>query len=1053
MKRVKSVLITVMLIVAFLASIIAVNYAFSNRVNTASAAEIVEAKAYSESLQHDQTLESFNRIPSLEEDFKDDEIIVILDGEHSGTGVKDSYYDYNEVMAEFAKVDNLDLDSVEELFKPDPGEVIESPTYRRMYNIKLELPGKGNVIEVIDELLELDMVLSAEPQYIYETVSTAISSPPSDTYYDEQWGLTGTYGIDVETAWEIADGSGIRVGIFEGDIDSGHEDLAGRFGGSNFTPTGVEISHGTHVGGIISAVQDNNMGVAGVSKATLYLLDRSDFVGSLDFAADNDIKIINASFYFGYATNGSVVYYDANPAHAQAIKNYGEKGGLLICSAGNHNLDTDINHHYPSGYGDSRLFPDIDNVISVGAIKSNGKRPTISDWFYDRYGNPQGSNYGENSVHIYAPGDSIYSTYPNNTYGNNSGTSMAAPFVTGTAALILSYNQSLTGAEIKNIILNNATNITINGSNAKLLNAGNALTDVYDPNRLGLQNMGWLDGSGWQIQVTNPRDTEIRVVYNKRMCYGGDGEKWTGLSDIAYFDLPARSSRIVSVDGNRTATHVAFSFVSGNTRYITYANELDEDTYWLNPKVSTATYNRYNVWFDTNDTVGVELSIVGKDGNTWLIDLTNKTGKDRSFSYNSRLCYEGDAQHWTNLDDEENVYLLDGETTDKPLEITENMTATSIAISYSENGHRYICYANKLNVSGTMAIYGRPVMYTKNGMTVAILDKNGNTWEIYLRNNTGSYRTFEYNTKMCYAGDAEKWSGLSDPGYVSLNPGQSTTIYISENFSATSIAISYMDGVYRKIFYAYSLNADTATMQSFASTVDTTVPPESGCVAPGTMITLADGTQKAVEELTGDEMLLVWNMETGTYDSAPILFIDSEQIGHYEVIEASFSDGTTTEIISEHGFWDTDLNEYVYLDENAEDYIGHSFLKKTGDTMTEVTLTNIEISTEVTTAYSPVTYGHLCYYVNGMLSMPGGVTGLMNIFDVDPDTLTIDEEAYAADIAEYGLFTYEEFYESFPVPEEIFNAFNGKYLKVSIGKGLITEEQIGALIERYAEFF
>ena len=117
-------------------------------------------------------------------------------------------------MAELGKVDNLDFDSIEELFEPDPSEVIESPTYRRMYNIKLEVPGKENVIDAIDELLELDMVLSAEPQYIYETVSTAISSPTSDTYYDEQWGLTGTYGIDVGTAWEIADGSGIRVGIF-----------------------------------------------------------------------------------------------------------------------------------------------------------------------------------------------------------------------------------------------------------------------------------------------------------------------------------------------------------------------------------------------------------------------------------------------------------------------------------------------------------------------------------------------------------------------------------------------------------------------------------------------------------------------------------------------------------------------------------------------------------------------------------------------------------------------------------------------------------------------
>ena len=189
------------------------------------------------------------------------------------------------------------------------------------------------------------------------------------------------------------------------------------------------------------------------------------------------------------------------------------------------------------------------------------------------------------------------------------------------------------------------------------------------------------------------------------------------------------------------------------------------------------------------------------------------------------------------------------------------------------------------------------------------------------------------------------------------------------------------------------------------------------------------------------------------YSSAPIVFVDSELTGHYEVITLTFSDDTTVEVISEHGFWDTDLNKYVYLDENAEDYIGHSFLKQSGNTMTEVVLTDVDISTEITEAYSPVTYGHLCYYVNGMLSMPGGIDGLFNIFDVDPDTLTIDEEAYASDIAEYGLYTYEEFSEVFPVSEEVFEAFNGKYLKVAIGKGLITESRIGELIERYSEFF
>ena len=108
---------------------------------------------------------------------------------------------------------------------------------------------------------------------------------------------------------------------------------------------------------------------------------------------------------------------------------------------------------------------------------------------------------------------------------------------------------------------------------------------------------------------------------------------------------------------------------------------------------------------------------------------------------------------------------------------------------------------------------------------------------------------------------------------------------------------------------------------------------------------------------------------------------------------------------------------------------------------------------EYTTPYSPVTYGHLCYFVDGMLSMPGGIDGLFNIFAVDAETMKYDESAMAADIERYGLFTYEEFAELVTVSEEVFNAFNGRYLKVAIGKGLIDTDRLLSLAQRYAEFF
>lgn len=230
------------------------------------------------------------------------------------------------------------------------------------------------------------------------------------------------------------------------------------------------------------------------------------------------------------------------------------------------------------------------------------------------------------------------------------------------------------------------------------------------------------------------------------------------------------------------------------------------------------------------------------------------------------------------------------------------------------------------------------------------------------------------------------------------------------------------------------------------------------CVAEGTLITLADGRQVPVETLTGKESLLVWNLLTGKFDVASILFIDKEAAREYNVINLYFSDGTNVKVISEHGFWDFNLNKYVYLDKDAAQFIGHWFNKQVTDdngqlAWTKVQLVDVVIAREYTTVYSPVTYGHLCYYVNGMLSMPGGIGGLFNIFDVNTETMKYDEVAMQADIEQYGLFTYEEFAEILPLPIEMFEAVNGQYLKVAIGKGLIDVETLEGLIARYAEYF
>ncbi|MDE7181796.1 MAG: Ig-like domain-containing protein [Clostridia bacterium] len=306
--------------------------------------------------------------------------------------------------------------------------------------------------------------------------------------------------------------------------------------------------------------------------------------------------------------------------------------------------------------------------------------------------------------------------------------------------------------------------------------------------------------------------------------------------------------------------------------------------------------------------------------------------------------------------------------------------------------------------------------------------KDGNSWE-------HDSKTYVYDISYNYT--APSYDGYHFTQWCDHDDGDS---YIHSNQTFTFYKTTSKDYAVLNYVACYEKNESKS------------------CVADGTLITLADGSMKAVEDLDGSELLLVWNLNTGSYDAAPILFVDSHGVSEYEVIRLIFSDGTEVKVIDEHGFWDFNLNKYVFLDGNANQYIGHWFNKQSlgadgENAWTRVQLTEVVIEAQTTNAWSPVTFGHLCYYVDGMLSMPARTEGFINIFEVNAETMKIDESAMAADIEKYGLFTYEEFAEILPVPELIFEAFSGQYLKVSIGKGLITWEEIYSLIQDYSKFF
>ncbi len=310
-----------------------------------------------------------------------------------------------------------------------------------------------------------------------------VAAVPNDAYFPNQWALddpTNDADIDAPPAWERGTGSkSTLIGVIDSGIHADHPDLLSNLWsnpeepidgidndgngyvddvhGVNAGDGGSDLSdclgHGTHVAGIIGAKGNDGVGITGVSWTASLITAKvaTDCGGSLTTSAilaaynyfydlrvrGHNIRVINASY-------GSPVF---SPAMYEAIQRLDDAGVLLVAAAGNNGKNTSINPFYPAAYA-------LPNVISVAAT---GPNLALAKY----------SNYGP-EVHIAAPGgqganwyDAILSTYspaaPNGgLYASLQGTSMAAPVVSGALALIASQAPDLSGAELKDIMLESA---------------------------------------------------------------------------------------------------------------------------------------------------------------------------------------------------------------------------------------------------------------------------------------------------------------------------------------------------------------------------------------------------------------------------------------------------------------------------------------------------------------------------------------------------------------------------------------------------------------------
>ena len=235
------------------------------------------------------------------------------------------------------------------------------------------------------------------------------------------WGVDR---IDAEYAWSVATGAGVKVAVVDTGIDKDHPDLTVA-GGVNCrrgpaTKWDDDNGHGTHVAGTIAAL-DNEIGVVGVApEASLYavkVLDRtgsgyvSDVIEGLEWCIANGMQVVNMSL----STNS-----DIQSLH-DACDEANEAGLLLVAAAGNDGAAVD----YPAAYG---------SAIAVAAVDNTDTRPS---W----------SSYGD-AIELAGPGVDIYSTWKGGGYETHSGTSMAAPHVSGTLALNLSADLGATADDL-----------------------------------------------------------------------------------------------------------------------------------------------------------------------------------------------------------------------------------------------------------------------------------------------------------------------------------------------------------------------------------------------------------------------------------------------------------------------------------------------------------------------------------------------------------------------------------------------------------------------------
>jgi Subtilase family/Fervidolysin N-terminal prodomain len=367
-----------------------------------------------------------------------------------------------------------------------PVDLEQSPGFEIVPGLRIARVAATETQRAIAALRARPDVIYAEPNYIRHK-----DNVPNDARYGELWGLNniaqagGVAGVDIkaEQAWDVTTGSrSVVVAVIDEGVFVQHQDLqtniwtnplevAGNgvdddgngfiddvngfdffhndgsvYDGPGLNPDGSEVdAHGTHVAGTIGAQGNNVNGVVGVnwqvSLMSLKFLGPDGGTSADAVRAYGYVKLMRDRWVSSGGTQGANIRVTNNSyggggysqTEVDAIQAMSNSGVLFVASAGNDADDNNISPSYPATY-------DLPNVISVAAIDRAGALSSFS-------------NRGSRTVHLAAPGTSVLSTIPGNSYQYYNGTSMASPHVAGTAALLLAAHNDFTVSRLRGAIL------------------------------------------------------------------------------------------------------------------------------------------------------------------------------------------------------------------------------------------------------------------------------------------------------------------------------------------------------------------------------------------------------------------------------------------------------------------------------------------------------------------------------------------------------------------------------------------------------------------------